>query len=375
MQEMLLNIYACPSAPDRWSTVLDQVCDFMSVRSAVIQVLDYRGGRFTPVWDVRDSYSHAHRQEHDRVLNNGDNPRLRICPSERVARQPVVTRDEDVFPPGSPELLELKQRRQMLQLGCNLCGLTELSPGRFLVLVLHRSVMMDQPFGRAEEDLTMQLLPHLRQAIDLGDQLQSTRLQADLLAEAGEVLGAALVLCDTGGRIIWMNNPARTILHRSPAVREMGGYIRAVQPADAGSLRTLLSQAGAGGPVQSTQLTLGRMDGEGGVQVMATGLQAGPMLWGRETSRTVALVLREPGRPMNISPAAVAALFGMSTAEARLTVGLCDGLSLRDYAQQRGITEGTARIQLKRALAKTGCPRQAELVRRVCTSLAVSMMQ
>lgn len=375
MQEMLLNIYACPSAPDRWGTVLDQVCDFMSVRSAVIQVLDYRGGRFTPVWDVRDSYSHAHRHEHDRVLNNDDNPRLRICPSGNIAGQAVVMRDEDAFPPGSPELREIKQRCQLLQLGSNFCGLTELSPGRFLALELHRSAMMDQPLGAAEEQLTKQLLPHLRQAIDLGDQLQSTRLQADLLAEAGEVLGAALVLCDTAGRIIWMNNPARTILHRSPAVREMGGHIRAVQPADAGSLRMLLSQAGAGGAVQSTQLTLGRMDGEGGVQVMATGLQAGPILWGRETSRTVALVLREPGRPMNISPAAVAALFGMSTAEARLTVGLCDGLSLRDYAQQRGITEGTARIQLKRALAKTGSPRQAELVRRVCTSLAVSMMQ
>jgi len=36
----------------------------------------------------------------------------------------------------------------------------------------------------------------------------------------------------------------------------------------------------------------------------------------------------------------------------------------------RGITEGTARLHLKRVLAKTGAGRQSELVRRIAGSVA-----
>jgi DNA-binding CsgD family transcriptional regulator len=43
---------------------------------------------------------------------------------------------------------------------------------------------------------------------------------------------------------------------------------------------------------------------------------------------------------------------------------------VKDFAAYRGIAEGTARMQLKSALSKTGVGRQADLVRQVCQSLA-----
>lgn len=375
MQELLLDLYACSSSPDRWPLALDHLCRYMSVRSAVIQVLDYRAGILHPICDMRDSYSLTHQKDHDRILNNESNPRLRIHPTHNLVGQVAIERDEEIFPAGSPELKEIQRRRQMLEFGPNLSGIIEISPGRFLALILHQPATADQQMGQEEEMLTEQLLVHLRQAVQIGGQLQAAALRADLLMEAGDALGAGLVLCSDAGLILWSNSAGRAILRRSPALHDVAGHIRAVHPGDSAALRSLLAQAAAETGEHPPQLTLGRTELETSVQVMALGLRSSSAYGARDMSRTVALLLREPGRPLNISPAAVASLFGMSTAEARLTAGLCDGLSLRDYAQQRGISEGTARIQLKSALAKAGCPRQAELVRRVCTSLAVRLTQ
>ncbi|TWB64090.1 helix-turn-helix transcriptional regulator [Nitrospirillum viridazoti] len=376
MHELLLDLYACPSAPERWPAVLDQLCDRMSVLSAVVQVLDHQDGRFHPVWTVRDSYSSAHWREHDRVFNNDSNPRLRVGVGDPMPRHAAVTRDEDIFPPGSADLREVQRRRRALNLGANLSGIIQLSPGRFLALVLHRSADCPRPMGAEEEALAVTLLPHLRQTVALGEQLHMATLKADLLADATERLGAGIVLCDGGGRLIWANGSARAILMGSPVIRQSAGHVRAVLPADAIPFRRLLARAAGEAVERPLLLTLGRMEGDAVVQVMAMATRWAPApVQVPGQPRPVLLLLREPGRPLNLSPASIAGLFGMSPAEARLTAGLCDGLSVAEYAHRRGIAEGTARIQLKRALAKAGCPRQAELVRRVCASLAVSLTQ
>lgn len=373
MQELLLDLYACSSSPDRWPLALDHLCKYMSIRSAVVQILDYKAGVARPIWNMRDTYSLSHQQNHDRILNNESNPRLRIPPTQHMVGQVAIERDEEIFQAGSVELKEIQRRRQMLEFGPNLSGIIELFPGRFLALILHQPATNEQQMGQEEERLTQQLLLHLRQAVQISGELQAALSRADLLMEAGNALGAGLVLCNDAGFILWANNEALSILERSSVVREVAGHIRAVHPGDSGALRSMLAQVACDSGERSPQLTLGRADVDTSVQIMALGLRSPSAQGVRDMSGTVALLLREPGRPLNISPAAVASLFGMSTAEARLTAGLCDGLSLRDYAQQRGISEGTARIQLKSALAKAGCPRQAELVRRVCTSLAMRL--
>ncbi|MEP7008614.1 MAG: hypothetical protein ABI810_21725 [Sphingomonas bacterium] len=73
---------------------------------------------------------------------------------------------------------------------------------------------------------------------------------------------------------------------------------------------------------------------------------------------------------MMLDPADIAALFGLTPAEAHLAAALGTGSSVADHAAERGITIGTARIQLKQVLAKTAAGRQSELVRQLCGSVA-----
>lgn len=64
-------------------------------------------------------------------------------------------------------------------------------------------------------------------------------------------------------------------------------------------------------------------------------------------------------------------LFGLTPAEATATAALCDGHSAAHTGRLLGVQANTVNAHLKKALAKTGTTRQAELVALVLRSVAV----
>jgi DNA-binding CsgD family transcriptional regulator len=63
-------------------------------------------------------------------------------------------------------------------------------------------------------------------------------------------------------------------------------------------------------------------------------------------------------------------LFGLTTAEARLTILLLQGHTLKEAADQIKVTINTVHSQLKSVFAKTGVNRQADLMRILLTGPA-----
>lgn len=61
----------------------------------------------------------------------------------------------------------------------------------------------------------------------------------------------------------------------------------------------------------------------------------------------------------------VAQTFGLTKAEAKLTLAIVNGMTANEYAEHCGISINTAYTQIKGILAKTGTRRQAELVKLV----------
>jgi len=70
-------------------------------------------------------------------------------------------------------------------------------------------------------------------------------------------------------------------------------------------------------------------------------------------------------RDRAIDPAVLRDVFSLSLGEARLASLLGAGLDMREAAARLGVTEGTARIVLKRVFRKLGVNRQAQLVRQL----------
>ena len=58
-------------------------------------------------------------------------------------------------------------------------------------------------------------------------------------------------------------------------------------------------------------------------------------------------------------------LYGLSQAEARVSISLAEGLSPADIAERRQVSEGTVRIQLKTIMGKLGCRRQTQIAAAV----------
>jgi DNA-binding CsgD family transcriptional regulator len=76
----------------------------------------------------------------------------------------------------------------------------------------------------------------------------------------------------------------------------------------------------------------------------------------------VAVAKPEEGR-RRLSEEMVASVYGLTAAEAAVAVALARGEDVREIARRRGVSTETVRGQLKAVLAKTGCSRQADLVR------------
>jgi DNA-binding CsgD family transcriptional regulator len=78
--------------------------------------------------------------------------------------------------------------------------------------------------------------------------------------------------------------------------------------------------------------------------------------------RVVLLIDVDPPPPPSTDR--LAALFGLTAAEARLWADLATGATLAEIAHQRQVSVNTLRVQLARLFNKVGVHRQADLVRR-----------
>ena len=78
----------------------------------------------------------------------------------------------------------------------------------------------------------------------------------------------------------------------------------------------------------------------------------------------VAVLMGEGSAAGRVSGLAqIAASYRLSPAETRVFVGIVNGLSLSDIADQSNVTRETVRSQLKSIFSKTGASSQMDLVR------------
>ena len=87
------------------------------------------------------------------------------------------------------------------------------------------------------------------------------------------------------------------------------------------------------------------------------------------------VVLLDPWRPTRLSPEQVAQSLRLTPAESRVAVALAEGMTTREIAQTTGRKLESVRWLVQRALEKTYCPRQADLVRLVLSSSHLPIAQ
>jgi DNA-binding CsgD family transcriptional regulator len=374
ISELLLDLYACPMESSRWQRFLDRICREMRARSAVVQLLVAEGQRSWSSWTVRDSASHDARFEHDRYMGDSVNPRLmqrrpRVFPPGKN-----IFRDSDFFEPGDPALKELKDRLAAIELGHFMSASVPLAGNTRLALVLHRHLSERHPFDRQEANLASNLLPHLKQSINLAQRIDDLETRARELEYALNRVRCGLVLCRPDARVVWANNSAQQLLARGAQIRLCGEILNMPTAAETAALRRTIAQVARGDVRdQATQnfCTLLGKESDSALQCMMYPVEGCNAFSPDEDlpSRCVLMILSAPLETPTLHAEHIERLFGLSPAEARIAAALCNGLTITDFATVTGVTIGTARFQLKQVLAKTRANRQAELVRQIYSSV------
>lgn len=357
LEQFLPDFYHCAEQPARWSDVLDKVRDEMDVGSVVIQKFRLNGNRLQQEWVLRDSLSLEHAESHDTLVNNEDNPRLELD-DRRLALQDVEIFRTDVIPRGErvSAFRDLEQRLAMLGLASPIILGIKYADDCRLSMLLHPRLGHQDRIGERHGVFLQQLAPHLKQTVSLFEKLGDLQQANATLGQSMDQLSAGVVILNAAGEVQWLNDSANALLGRTRHLSLAGRQLRCATADDA---RVLAEVIASGHPVRSSEGhvvgTLGN-SWEQPVQVLALPVQ-GPRL------QCVALYLCEHGMQVELSAEDVVRLYGLTPAEARLAIALCEGMTLNEYAEAHGKSVGTVRIQLKSIFSKLGISRQPELVR------------
>ena len=219
------------------------------------------------------------------------------------------------------------------------------------------------PVSADEMMLVRRLSPHLRRAFMIGETLERTRWGAEAALAALSGIATPIVICDATGCLVFAN-PAgeETLRDQGPLLVRHG----LVEPRSL-SVRASFSEALR--RAASSDLALGRR----GVGV--------PLAAQPEVAYAYILPLLSAGvRRVSSQPlvaiflsthkgralpedAILMTLFNLTPTEARIMSRIGDGESPAALKEDFGISANTVKTHLARIFAKTGCGRQADLVR------------
>ena len=180
-----------------------------------------------------------------------------------------------------------------------------------------------------------------------------------------------LISLDNKGVVVDASTRAREILDRERAFRVDNGRLRAQRSEDAEVLESLLESVlrrdadGNGGG----RVSVGRWPDPRPLTVYAQRVDD------RDAGVAAVVVVVDPWCPTQLSPEQVAKSLRLTPAESRVAVALAEGHTTGQIAEATGKAVHTVRWLVQRALEKTFCSRQAELVRLVLSSSHLPVAQ
>ena len=200
-----------------------------------------------------------------------------------------------------------------------------------MAIGLHRNVRDTSDFSTQQRDRIAPLLPRFQQVVSLAKTMMASRSTDALLHCRLDRWPCGLLVCDSSGNVQWLNQRARTQPNAGKGLVPREGVLKA---AGVGSQERLTGALLA----QACSTTSGVLAIHSGDQGWHLALQALDPRGGNGQQQSILITLTDNYPAGHISPEALAALFELTGAEAKLTSALVAGTSLEQYALLRGVT-------------------------------------
>lgn len=232
-----------------------------------------------------------------------------------------------------------------------------------------------EPFNREETRRVEEIVPHLRQAIELYQRLETSRSEHAVMIGAIEQFSVGTVILDHNLKILKINEIAASILADGDGISLVGGRVALTQPVREAEFRKRLKDSiAAPGREGRSVFLVERPSGHRDIGIVIQPVQI-PGFMHTGSAPALALFLGDPERQCVVTTDAVRKLFNFTPTEAAISASLANGVSVIETAHRLGIAENTVRAHLRSIFAKTGVARQSQLVHLIHTSLPELALQ
>jgi DNA-binding CsgD family transcriptional regulator len=223
----------------------------------------------------------------------------------------------------------------------------------------------------ADREMLDLLAPHLGHAYRIHRRLRSLEQYRDAANEVMDRIPTGVIFVDGGGKHVASNRTAGRILALRDGLESREGtpyatasrVRRDFEAMLAVSLRPAVSQQEV-----SQVLHVPRASGRRAFAVLMEHLDSAPTV-GNVRDAVAVIFISDPDYHEGGIESRIVSLYGLTAAEAELTLLLSQGKTLEESAEHRGVTMHTARKQLGRVFSKTSTGRQADLVRLIVTGV------
>jgi DNA-binding CsgD family transcriptional regulator len=360
---LLLILYRSIHAANPWNEFLHALCEHFQACAATLVVRQPARGDRGQMFDVNVRQA---LMEVYRTANFPDDPFLDL--EEGVACNIFDRVPREVFMRSRfyNELLKLDNDTDVLALnvtfGNTYLGSVKLSRREPLGV-----------FGLPEKSLMMRLYPHLKTALEIYERSRRQSLENHAYVKAIDQLAFGVVILNDRGHVIRVNETASRMMKESQLLRVVNNYLQAGEPEHqvlvSNAVKSMLEKPdGAAEPAGSLKIS-GEKPARSLYMLLKPIEDSAPDSGNNPGG--VAIFLSADKLQHNVSMQAFAKLYHISRAEMALLTELLEGASIIDAAATLGISENTARVQLRSVFTKTDTHRQADLIRLVLTSLAI----
>lgn len=369
--DLISDIYGCVDAPHQWVSVLNQLKKILNASSVALQV--YRretNNTFTLKWSVRDAFSLQHAELHDKWVNNSDNPRHEI-----PLQSPIqVICDDDYFSPHSPRFQRFQHQLSNAGLGKAIMLDIQGESSAYICLIAHHLVGEDRGFSPDIQALLMRLAPHIKQAVSLTEKMNATLHLHSHMTSAMNQLRTGVLLLDNEANISWCNTCAHQLIDQSSDLSLINQKLVFKQSQDLQEFKTHFQRTVSSSSRGIRRIAVLGKNSEQSIEVLLSPVDQSPSLCvdlNMVANNNVIMFLKGKDST-SLQQNEIQTLFGLTPTESLLAIALAEGHSLNDYAERRGVSVGTARIQLKSVFSKMRINRQSELVQRLWSSVSAS---
>jgi DNA-binding CsgD family transcriptional regulator/PAS domain-containing protein len=230
------------------------------------------------------------------------------------------------------------------------------------------------PFTVEERRAITSLSFHISNACEIHRRLREVNARRAAWRTALDALSFGLLLVDDGGWIVDHNQAADDILRSADGLRAINGRLLTTRTVETERLAALIDAAAGPGHTgehrRGGAMAVTRGSGGSVYAVQVAPLMPDHPLADMTRPPRAVVIVTDPARRVDGPAAHLAAVYGLTPAEARMASALMDGRTLEDYAVEAGVSRETARWRLKAVFGKTGTRRQHALAALLLKTLA-----